>query len=237
LWNEPFWDNKDFERVNNCLAYSMMDRDNIYHRRGKPQPGDRGGCGPNSDDGQQEQEQIKTCPELTDADYLYHPQEIVKRLRNDYSSCPRELIFPEDEGMSSEVPPPGYYKVALLIAKSNGMYDYHFVRLDSNGFWSHKPGATAVQNVDASGSLITDPQHDDFYYDPNNRGTGYNYTFYRYIFVKSEAPTRAHVMKANFEYANKQYESQPDLDYDPKGVNASVRDAPDKGHEDANDAQ
>jgi hypothetical protein len=38
------------------------------------------------------------------------------------------------------------------------VYDYHFYRLDKNGMWSHKPGAGAVTNRDASGNLISDPR-------------------------------------------------------------------------------
>ena len=67
--------------------------------------------------------------------------------------------------------PAGTSKIALVIAPDkcgnqlerkrpcpeakNG--DYHFYRQDSNGFWSHKPGATAVTNKDAEGRPIYDP--------------------------------------------------------------------------------
>ena len=35
--------------------------------------------------------------------------------------------------------------------------DFHWYRLDRNGFWSHKPGTTNVTNVDGSGNLILNP--------------------------------------------------------------------------------
>ena len=35
--------------------------------------------------------------------------------------------------------------------------DYHWYRQDSTGCWSHKPGSTAVRNVDNAGSTISDP--------------------------------------------------------------------------------
>ena len=46
-------------------------------------------------------------------------------------------------------------KIALVVDEDE---DYHFYRQDSNGYWSHKPGATYVTRVDASGRPIYDPQ-------------------------------------------------------------------------------
>lgn len=231
VWNEPFWDNREYETVNNCLAYSLMDRASVRQRQGKPQPGDRGGCAIQKKvpitTPQSPPRHITTCRDLTDNDYKYRPQEIKRRLLNDYTSIERELIFPEDEGMDPTTPPPRYYKIALLIAKTNGMYDYHFARMDSNGFWSHKPGATPVCNVDASGHLITDARTADWYYDPDNLGKGYNYDFYRYIFVRSDAPSRIAVMQSNYSYANKSYIWQPQLDYNPRTVRSKLKHAPD----------
>jgi hypothetical protein len=48
----------------------------------------------------------------------------------------------------------GWY-VALVVWPNN---DYHWYRQDNVGCWSHKPGSTAVRNVDNSGNAITDPQ-------------------------------------------------------------------------------
>lgn len=54
-------------------------------------------------------------------------------------------------------PPPraGYYPVALVMDPG---VDYHWYRMDDNGQWSHKPGNTAVTNVDASGNPIRNPE-------------------------------------------------------------------------------
>ena len=41
------------------------------------------------------------------------------------------------------------------------VFDYHWYRLDNNGMFSHKPGQTAVTNVDNSGKSITDPRFAD----------------------------------------------------------------------------
>jgi len=46
------------------------------------------------------------------------------------------------------------YLVALVIWPGR---DFHWYRLNSGGFWSHKPGSTAVRNVDNSGRIIRNP--------------------------------------------------------------------------------
>jgi hypothetical protein len=45
-------------------------------------------------------------------------------------------------------------KIALVVDPKE---DYHFLRQDSNMFWSHKAGARPVKNIDAGGHLIWDP--------------------------------------------------------------------------------
>jgi len=39
--------------------------------------------------------------------------------------------------------------------------DYHYMRQDSDGTWSHKPGEEEVTNLDYSGDVITDPRAAD----------------------------------------------------------------------------
>ncbi len=51
--------------------------------------------------------------------------------------------------------PKNYSKIALVVDEDE---DYHFYRQDSNGYWSHKPGATDVTHIDATGRPIYDPQ-------------------------------------------------------------------------------
>jgi hypothetical protein len=51
--------------------------------------------------------------------------------------------------------PKKYSKIALVVDEDE---DYHFYRQDSNGYWSHKPGATDVTHMDATGRPIYDPQ-------------------------------------------------------------------------------
>ncbi len=67
----------------------------------------------------------------------------------------------------------GWY-VALVIWPN---VDYHWYRQDNVGCWSHKPGSTAVRNVDNAGHPITDPK-------TANRG---NYTIFCTYMVTNHA--------------------------------------------------
>jgi len=54
-------------------------------------------------------------------------------------------------------PSVGHY-VALFIWPDT---NFHWLRMDSNFKWSHKPGGTPIRNVDNSGTEITDPSKCD----------------------------------------------------------------------------
>ena len=58
-----------------------------------------------------------------------------------------------------DVCPAGTYKVALVAYSNN--WDYHWYRQDADGYWSHKPGTTALTRYDNSGNLIVDPETAD----------------------------------------------------------------------------
>jgi hypothetical protein len=47
------------------------------------------------------------------------------------------------------------YLIAMVVAPG---VDYHWYRLQKEGFWGHKPGGTAAKNVDNSGRIITSPE-------------------------------------------------------------------------------
>jgi len=49
---------------------------------------------------------------------------------------------------------PGFYKIFLALDPKN---DYHWWRQDNSSYWSHKPGATEVVDVDADGKKIKNP--------------------------------------------------------------------------------
>jgi hypothetical protein len=57
--------------------------------------------------------------------------------------------------------PTGTSKIALILDESD---DYHYLRQDSNGYWSHKPGSTKIKNVDAYGHMIWNPQLANYNY-------------------------------------------------------------------------
>jgi hypothetical protein len=57
-------------------------------------------------------------------------------------------------GANNKCPAEGHL-VALVIAPG---WDFHWFRKGRNGLWTHKPGGTAVTNVDNSGNLIADPR-------------------------------------------------------------------------------
>lgn len=57
--------------------------------------------------------------------------------------------------------PAGTRKISVVADEDE---DYHFYRQDSNGYWSHKPGATDVIHRDATNRLIYDPELASRYY-------------------------------------------------------------------------
>ena len=64
------------------------------------------------------------------------------------------------------------YLIAMAVIPNGG--DYHWYRLMREGFWAHKPGPTAVRNVDNSNRVITDPATCDR--GPYTMFCGYFYT-------------------------------------------------------------
>ena len=50
---------------------------------------------------------------------------------------------------------PESYKGAIVVAPGT---DYHYYRLNKEGYWTHKPGYKPSTELDASGKLITDPE-------------------------------------------------------------------------------
>ena len=66
-----------------------------------------------------------------------------------------ELI--DNPGADNKCPKEGH--LVALVIWPNG--DYHWYRKGPNGLWSHKPGSTAVTNLDNSGNAISDPRTAD----------------------------------------------------------------------------
>lgn len=78
----------------------------------------------------------------------------------------RYVCFPDSEKPR--------YLVALVVAPGPDFVDFHWYRKNKEGFWSHKPGGTAVRNVDNSGRVITNPATCDR--GPYTQFCGYFYT-------------------------------------------------------------
>jgi len=55
-------------------------------------------------------------------------------------------------------PTRGHYVAMLIWPQTN----FHWIRMDSNLYWSHKPGSTPVRNVDDDGNKIHDPSKANF---------------------------------------------------------------------------
>jgi len=60
--------------------------------------------------------------------------------------------------LPKERPAAGHYATLLIWPSTN----FHWVRMDDNDKWSHKPGGTPVVNTDNDGKEITDPSTQDF---------------------------------------------------------------------------
>ncbi|CAF0990440.1 unnamed protein product [Rotaria sp. Silwood1] len=58
-----------------------------------------------------------------------------------------------------KIPPENGHFVAMLIWPDT---NFHWIRMDANGYWSHKPGGTPVRNKDNRGLPIVDPSKSDF---------------------------------------------------------------------------
>jgi hypothetical protein len=62
--------------------------------------------------------------------------------------------------------PPGTSKIALIVDPKR---DYHFLRQDPDGYWSHKPGAMAVTRLDSTDRPILRPDRACFMYKKNKK--------------------------------------------------------------------
>ena len=139
LWNL----NKALRETHNCFSYAMNLLDKAQLRKCKkrncdvhlPQPGAYSGHRPFSDG------RPKTCPNMV------------------------ARILGDNRGMKisnfTDKCPAGASKIALILDESD---DYHYLRQDSNGYWSHKPGSTSIKNVDAYGHMIWNPQLANYNY-------------------------------------------------------------------------
>ena len=60
----------------------------------------------------------------------------------------------ERTSSTKETTPGGELSAALSNNNNDDRTDYHYYRLDKNGFWSHKPGRSKVTNRDAKNESL-----------------------------------------------------------------------------------
>ncbi len=164
LWNKR----RDFRETHNCFSYAMnvFDPKQVARCKGKKtceapfhQPGAAAGYGRFTEDAP------KTCPNMLARIFGDNPNVSMTDFE---SACP-----------------PGASKIGLILDESD---DYHFLRQDSNGYWSHKPGARPVTNVDAYGHLIRNPRLANYNY-ASNTDSSLNYDiFCSYMCVPRNRP-------------------------------------------------
>jgi hypothetical protein len=140
-FNPSLYNDVEHESNNNCYeyAFSLINTKSF----GKPQPGQiaklrRLGKGDLN---------CKTLKEYIKAD---HPS--VKYVEKFATPCPC-----------------GFYKVALIVDTVSPMEqrDYHFLRQDNTGIFSHKPGGSAISLLDKRNRYIINPEESNFDYSPN----------------------------------------------------------------------
>lgn len=129
---ERWNDDPHIRKTHNCYAYSLNKRTSAMGA--KAQPG-----------------YFANYPSLGRKDYKC--AHFLERLKHDNPSV-KLSKFGKRCGKNS-------YKVFLALDTKEADTDYHFYRQDSNGFWSHKPGANYVVDTDAQGKKIKNPKEAD----------------------------------------------------------------------------
>lgn len=129
-FDEKKWNNPEVKDNHNCYAYAVDTINKNFHY--KPQPGYAA--------------RMSGVP-----DEQYACMAFLKRLKKDLPSM--YLIDFNSPCIK------GFYKTFMAIDNKIEDPDYHFWRMDDDGLWSHKPGATKISKVDASGNKIINPLH------------------------------------------------------------------------------
>lgn len=154
------WNNNpSIKDNNNCFSYAINSR---VKRSSKPQPGYFSG--------------FKGVPENQ-----YACKPFLKRLQKDIPSFYTTTFNNKCKK--------GFHKAFMAIDNKKNDPDYHFYRQDSNGMWSHKPGRTNVQNLDASGKHIYNPLK------ANRNYSSFNYSKPCFFFCVNPKLARAHSKK------------------------------------------
>jgi hypothetical protein len=129
----------------NCYVYAINDFNPKYKGYGTPMdPGQKGGAG-----------------RAENFNYLSTKTiEFEKFVKFQIDGAKSDGLHYTGQAMKAA---PGSYKVALFARPASGgtsdrdAMDFHWMRQDSNGFWSHKRGSGVVTNKDQQGRLIEKP--------------------------------------------------------------------------------
>ncbi len=130
------WSHHEVQYSTNCYAYACNDPWG-HTPNTRPQPGQQAGQPASAMRGSRVRAAVQQ-------DDLQRRQRLIPmaRLRN--------------EGVPTQVVnQPGHYLIALVVAPN---VDYHWVRQDRSGYWSHKPGWDPATDKDANGMRIHDPR-------------------------------------------------------------------------------
>ena len=162
VWN----DNSVIQFSTNCYAYACNDP---YNHRAlqKPQPGQFAGSAVQEADEGKVRFAVMRDDQARNARALGRLIPLI-RLRDD--PVPDNVVNI-----------PGYYLIALVTAPG---HDYHWVRQDADGKWSHKPGWSEATDRDSNGKLIFDPREAAF-----RVAVGVNRSTNTYIYADYEFST------------------------------------------------
>ena len=167
-WN----DGGAVELSTNCYAYACNDRFGhrpaTFDRRGNitaaytPQPGDMGNqlglpttSGPTGRKVQRELINLQVRADQSRGDVGFTgPQVRFQVMMDDHVRRTKLAPFLIAKNQDP-VNVPGFYLIALVVCGE----DYHWLRQDPDGYWSHKPGLTEVKDTDDDGNRIWDPRH------------------------------------------------------------------------------
>lgn len=140
------WNNNDADRKNHNCYAYVLDNF-IAGRPKRPQPGHRN-----------IHEKVFTAQNFT-------REEIARRAISD-----NPVIYCADPNVACQK---GYYKGVLVIDRFN---NYHWLRQDSDGYWSHKPGQLPVTRLDADNQLIKHPGKANLFYHGQTKEDSLLYT-------------------------------------------------------------
>jgi hypothetical protein len=167
---EPhIWNVALIKNSTNCYAYAC---DDPYGHpfQDKPQPGGFAGFAIN----RVEDSQVRLAVMMDDQRrHAMRLQRLIPLIRLRDDPVPEHVVNV-----------PGYYLIALVVAQAGACRDYHWLRQDDNGMWSHKPGHGDATNLDAGKHPIADPRTCDLTY---KLGAGFwlDYEFVTFYYAPS----------------------------------------------------